>query len=202
MRLEDYLAKLTRRIDELEQRLDQSVRHGTVSDVDASKQQIRMRIGGTDAEPLKSPWVPYGQIAGAMKIHSMPSVGQTMTLYSPTGDLRQGIAMPGSWSDANPSPSDKPGDHVLIFENVRVELRKDQLLLKVGDVSLDITKDKIVAKVSESEIEISASAINLIATDIFTVGSTFAGVDTRNEKVAAKIITTAGNAKKSYSKPP
>lgn len=135
------IAALVTRVAELERRNSNAFRHGTVVEVDPEKQLVRLQIGGTDQEPFKSPWVPYAQIAGAMKVHSPPSVGQTMTMLNPGGDFRQGIAMPMTWSDQNKSPSDKGDEHVLTFGNVNITIKDGSLKVTVGGHSVEITGD-------------------------------------------------------------
>lgn len=145
MYVEDHVVRLERRIVELEQRADKMVRHGPVTDVDAEKHLVRLRIGGTDAEPKKSPWTPYGQIAGAMKVHSPPSVGQNMTMFSPTGDFRQAVTLPMTWNNANPSPSQKKDEHILKFGKVTITIKSESLTFDVDGSKIEITKDKIVS---------------------------------------------------------
>lgn len=108
----DLIVDLQDRLDLLEARLERTFRHGTVTDVDGQKHRIRMQIGGTSDQPHKSPWIPYSQIAGARKNHSMPSVGQQMTMISPDGDIDQGFAIPLIWSNNNQSPSTDPNTDV------------------------------------------------------------------------------------------
>lgn len=142
--LEAWIADLHRRLIDVERRFDNSTRHGVVSDVDAEKHLVRLKIGGTDDEPLKSPWLPYGQIAGAMKVHSPPSEGQNMTLFCPAGDFRQAVALPMTWNDANPSPSKAKDEHVLAFGDVRITIKSGSFEVAVGETRLSITGDEIV----------------------------------------------------------
>ena len=162
--LVELIRALSRRIDELERRSDNLVRHGTVEEVDTKKQEVRLRIGGTDEEPLISPWVPYGQIAGALKLHSPPSKGQQMTMISPAGDFRQAGAYPFTWSNANPSPSDKPDEHVLTFGGFTFTLKGNALLIKgpkitfeAGGSSWEIVDGSVTAKSGGTEHKISDS---------------------------------------------
>ncbi|MBI1649874.1 phage baseplate assembly protein V [Hyphomicrobium sulfonivorans] len=134
------LVDLALRVAELERRQANNFRHGTVEEVDAKKQLMRMRLGeGEDGQPFLGPWVPYAQIAGALKVHTPPSKGQQMTMISPTGDMRQAIALPMTWSDQNKSPSDKEDEHVLTFGDVRIEIKEKGLKLTVGDHSIEVT---------------------------------------------------------------
>ena len=64
------------RIAELERRLSNVARHGNVAEVDFAKQMVRLELGqGANSKPFLGPWVPYGLTAGALKVHSPPSVG-------------------------------------------------------------------------------------------------------------------------------
>ncbi len=201
-RIEAIIARMERRIVDLEQRFDKVVRHGAVTDIDEKSHRVRLRIGGTDEKPLKSPWVPYGQIAGALKLHSMPSEGQTMTLLCPTGDFRQAVAIPLTWSDQNKSPSDKKGEHVLTFENVTVTLKKDSLKFAVGDASLELNKDFIKSLLGQSEHEIKPDRQNIKSDNVYVPVKEFVylGVDDKDEKAGAKVGTEDGPARKAKAK--
>lgn len=137
--------------------------HGTVTDVDAAKQMVRLRVGGSDAEPFKSPWVPYSQVAGALKVHTPPSVGQQMTLLSPAGDWAQGYAVPLTFSDENASPSSQGNEHVLTFGSVRATVRGQQVLIEIGGAKLDMTGSKITLSVGGAQIEMTGDGIKATA---------------------------------------
>ncbi|RWX72588.1 phage baseplate assembly protein V [Mesorhizobium sp. M2A.F.Ca.ET.039.01.1.1] len=130
------VAELAARVAELERRANNMMRHGTVAEVDPAKATVRLRIGGTDEKPFLSPPIPYGQIAGAMKVHTPPSVGQQMTLLSPTGDFRQAVAMPLTWSDQNASPSQAGDQHVLKFGSCTITIKGDEVHVEVPKVTL------------------------------------------------------------------
>lgn len=101
--------------------------------VDAAAKKIRVVIGkNPEGEDVLSPWVPVKQAAGALKLHSLPSVGQTMVIRSETGDVEQGVAEPFHWSEDNPSPSDKGDEHVLTFGAVTATIKADGIYLDVG----------------------------------------------------------------------
>jgi phage baseplate assembly protein V len=223
--LHEQIVSLMRDVADLKRRIDSTVRHGTVVKVDAKKHLVKLKIGGTDDEPQESPWVPYAQIAGALKVHTPPSEGQQMTLFSPTGDFRQGLSLPLTWSEKNKSPSDKPDEHVLTFENVTITVKKDSLKVTVGDASIEVTKDSIrnIAKevisskvgnsdveqksdtitstVSGSEIEQTGSDINLSAGAVRTVGATYLGVDGKGESPDLQVLLIGDiPAKQTFSK--
>lgn len=92
--------------NDLSDRHERMFRPGVVTDYDPSKQRYRQVIGADESgNPIKSPWRPYSQHAGALKNVVPLSIGQQMLLISPDGDIEQGIGIPFGWSTANPSPS-------------------------------------------------------------------------------------------------
>lgn len=146
------LVELALRVAELERRHASAFRHGTVEQVDAEKQLVRVRMGeDKNGKPFVGPWVPYAQIAGALKVHTPPSKGQQMTMLNPSGDFRQAVAIPMTWSDQNKSPSDKEDEHVLTFGSVRITLKEKSLKVEVGDHSVEVTDAGTIF--SEGKIE-------------------------------------------------
>jgi len=127
---------LLSRITELERRMAGMEWRGAVTDVDASGSRIKIEIGtDEDGSPVKSPWVPVSQRAGALKIHSMPSQGEVVTLRSESGDIRQAVASQFHWTDQNQSPSGDAEVHKLTFGDVAITLSPAELLINVGGVS-------------------------------------------------------------------
>lgn len=121
------LREVLARLVALEQRVAQLVQVGTVHEVDAAKGRYRLRQGGTDDKPFLGPWTPYSQMAGALKIHAPPSVGQQMMQINASGDPRIGVGIPYTWSDANQSPNNAGDQNTITFESWRVTLRGDAL---------------------------------------------------------------------------
>jgi phage baseplate assembly protein V len=191
------LAELVVRIAELERRFANMMRHGTVEQVDAKKQRLRIRLGeGDDGAPFIGPWVPYAQLAGDLKLHTPPSKGQQMTMLNPTGDFRQAVAIPLTWSDRNQSPSEKPDEHVLTFGSVRVTLKESELEFKVGDdARLLMTADKIVAEVGQTKLGVKSAAV-------YSVKTTRLGLDDEGEvdSIKPKVLTAGGEAKQTEAK--
>lgn len=153
MRLDDLLTDLFRRQAETERRLDNMHKHGRVEEVDAKARTVRLRIGGTDDQPLLSPHIPYAQFAGALKVHTPPSKGQQMTLLSPTGDFRQAIAMPFTWTNSNPSPSEKPDENVMTFGDWRLTLDGEKLEATKGETTLRLTGESAHVKAAKVTVE-------------------------------------------------
>lgn len=111
--IQNSLAEAHAEIARLRWAHDHSMLHGPVCDVDAKEHLCRIVVGeNEDGEEVKSPWIPYSQIAGTRKVHSVPSKGQQMTMLSPNGDYLQAVAVPFTWSNHNPSPSENGDEDV------------------------------------------------------------------------------------------
>lgn len=132
------IVELAARLAQLEQTVGRLARHGTVTDVDPAKGLVRVKLGDGDDGDVLSPWIPYSQIGGALKVHSPPTVGQQMAITAPGGDLRQGMATPLGFSSANPSPSGAGDEHVLTFGNVTVTMKGDSLVIAVGSSTITV----------------------------------------------------------------
>lgn len=131
------LEAVHRRIGALEARVQWLMVSGPVAEVDAENHRVRMRIGGSDEAPMLSAWHPYAQIAGARKTHSVPSIGQQMTLFHNSGDLEQGLAVPMTWSDANPAPSTDPAAHIDEAAGVTFTRKDGTLTIHAETIVLD-----------------------------------------------------------------
>ena len=130
------LLDIFNRLAALERRVAGMIRHGTVAEVNAAEGWVRLDMGEGDSGKLISPKVPYGQFAGALKVHTPPSVGQTMTMVSPGGDPRQAVALPMTWSNQNASPSGSESENVVTFGDVRIELTEGGVRVEVGGFAL------------------------------------------------------------------
>ncbi len=96
--------------NDLRDRHERMFRPGAVTDYDPVAHAYRQQIGiDENGAPIKSPWRPHTQHAGALKLHVPLSVGQQMLLISPDGDIEQGIGLPYGWSDANAAPAGDGG---------------------------------------------------------------------------------------------
>lgn len=158
------VVELAARIAELERRFAGLMRHGTVEEIDHTRHRMRLNFGkDIDGKPFLSPWVPYAQVAGALKVHTPPSKGQQFTALSPNGDWQQAIALPMTWSDQNASPSTADNEHVLTFGDVRLTIRHQVLEARVGAVTLKVTPEGIAitgGKVTHQDKNIGATHIH------------------------------------------
>ena len=171
------LVELASRVAELERRFSGTMRHGTVEEVDSGKQTVRLNFGkDVEGKPFLSPWVPYAQIAGALKVHTPPSKGQQFTLLSPAGDWQQAVALPMTWSDQNQSPSSNGDENVLTYGNVRATIKDDLTQVDVGGTVLEVTSGRVKITVGGVMVEISGDGVAItggkVTHDGKNIGST------------------------------
>ncbi len=87
-------------IAELRRRLDNMIRLGTIAQVDHAKALCRVQSGA-----ILTGWLPWLSLrAGTTKRWNPPSNGEQCIVYSPSGELAQGIALVGIYSSNNPAP--------------------------------------------------------------------------------------------------
>lgn len=156
MSLGRMIARMVARIDALERRFETSQQHGTVHEVDTAKSRVRLKLGEVNGEPVIGPWVPYAQVAGAVKAHVPPSVGQQMTAVSPSGDPRQAIALPMTFSNANPSPGSS-ADPVITYGDFTFTLEPDRLTVKGPNVDVQCER----AHVEAAEVLVESPSVDL-----------------------------------------
>lgn len=157
------LVELVSRVAELERRFAGVMRHGTVAEVDPERQRVRLDLGpahGGEGRFL-SPWVPYAQFSGALRVHTPPTVGQQLTAMSPTGDFQQAVALPLTHHTGNPSPSTAGDENVVTYGNVRMTLADDLVQVDVGGTLLELTSAKITLSTGGSSIEMTDAGVKV-----------------------------------------
>ncbi len=157
------LVELSMRVADLERRAASSIVHGSVAEIDMATKRMRLDLGeATTGGRFLSPWIPYAQHAGALAVHTPPTVGMQLSMIVPGGDLQQAVALPLTWSDDFQSPSDVLEENVITYGNVRIELRDGQMVFYVGDgATVDITTDVItVSHGDASEVTVTADQID------------------------------------------
>ncbi|HBN8471193.1 phage baseplate assembly protein V [Pseudomonas aeruginosa] len=97
--MNDYAA-LSRLIENL-------VRYGTIAEVDEVKARVRVKSG--DILTAWRPWLSAR--AGEDREWNPPTVGEQVVYLSPSGNLAQGIAICGLFSDSKPANGDRPALH-------------------------------------------------------------------------------------------
>lgn len=90
---------------DIERRLANLLKVGTVEEVDHDNALARVRIGDNLTKPL--PWLTAR--AGGDGTWWPVEVGEQVLILSPCGDLTQGVILPSLYRTASPAPSSKGG---------------------------------------------------------------------------------------------
>lgn len=130
------------RIADLERRLANTVRFGTITAVDAAQARARVTFGGE----TESAWLHFQTPrAGGARVWSPPVPGEQVVVVSPMGDTGQGIITGSVPSDAFPPPSsdgatyriDMPGGVSISVAGGSVSITAPADIIVTGDVIAD-----------------------------------------------------------------
>lgn len=100
-------------IAELRRRLDNMIRLGTIAQVDHAKALCRVQSGA-----ILTGWLPFfTRRAGSTNEWAPVSANEQCAVFSPSGDLAQGVVLVGLYSDANPPCSNNPAAHKTEWAN-------------------------------------------------------------------------------------
>lgn len=184
------------RLGELERRLSNTIRPGTVLEADYEKARIRVTMGDNT-----SAWLPWlTSRAGEDRTWHAPEVGEQVIVMAPGGELSAGYVMPGGiYKNDYPANGDKPEISRTTYKDGAIleydreahahllQLPEGKATVKVGDdAQTEITPEKITAQVgTDAKTEITASKI------LAQIGS-----DAKSEITASKITHTLGSSSK------
>ena len=129
---------LLRRIPEIERRMRNIVRYGVVEEVDAKKGLVKMKDdGGGDGQTYVSDWRPWAEVGGGIKTWRPPTKGQQVVMFSPSGNLADGIVFNAAFSDQNPQPSENGDEVVETIGSTRLTMKDGSVTLKADKIVLD-----------------------------------------------------------------
>lgn len=100
-------------MDELLRIIYNLVRIGTISAVDYSTAAPRVRVKTGDLETNWLPWLEYR--AGTTKTWNPLTVGEQVIVFSPNGEVADGIVLGGINSTNNPAPTDNKNHHMVRY---------------------------------------------------------------------------------------
>lgn len=157
------IVELVARVTDLERRVAGVMRHGKVAEVDPGRQRMRLDFGPTHGGQGRflSPWLPYAQFSGALRVHTPPTVGQQFAVMSPSGDFQQAVAVPLTHHAGNPSPSTAGDENVITYGNVRMTLADDLVHVDVGGSLLKMTAAEITLSTNGSSILLNAGGVTI-----------------------------------------
>lgn len=91
-----------RQTGDIERRLANLTRKGTIDEIDHATGRVRVKIGA-----LKTAWIQWlVRRAGSNRGWEPPSLNEQVLLLAPSGDLAQAVVLGSLYSDAYPAPAD------------------------------------------------------------------------------------------------
>ena len=169
------LAELARLIENL-------IRLGTVAEVQVEPPRVRVKTGN-----VTTAWRPWFALrAGADREWDPPTIGEQVILFSPSGNLAQGVVLTGLFSDANPANGDREGLHrrtyrdgaVIEYDSIAKHLRATlpgtAEVIAEGDI--DVTSNANISAVALGDINLNSGG-NIQITAAGNVAITGARVD-------------------------
>lgn len=184
------------RLGELERRLSNIMRPGTVLEADYAKARLRVQMGDNT-----SAWLPWlANRAGEDRTWHAPEVGEQVIVMAPGGELSAGYIMPGGvYKNDYPANADKAEISRTTYKDGAIleydreahahllQLPEGKATVKVGDdAKTEITPQKITAQVgTDAKTEITASKILAQL-----------GTNAKSEITASKITHSLGSDSK------
>jgi phage baseplate assembly protein V len=156
-------------------RLNNLARYGVVAEVDYTGETAGFPAVRVDMQDgaLRSDWVPwFTPRAGADVVWDPPTVGEVVMLLAPSGELANGVAIPGMFSDGNAN-GDRAALHRRTYsDGTVVEHDSDNHTLTIdttastGSVvirtgSASIEASGAVTVEAQGQVSITGSAIHL-----------------------------------------
>lgn len=92
------------RLTELERRLENMLRVGTIAEADYATARVRVKDGD-----MLTGWLPwFTHRASTDTTWWAPEVGEQVMVLSPSGDPAQGVVLPAIFQNAYPPPESRP----------------------------------------------------------------------------------------------
>jgi phage baseplate assembly protein V len=99
-------------LGELDRRLANIVRIGTIAQLDEVNAQVKVKID----DGLTTAWLPWVTArAGNTRTWSAPRVGEQVVLMAPSGELDQGVVLPSIYQDSYGAPASSKDQETTVY---------------------------------------------------------------------------------------
>lgn len=197
---------MERRLQDLERRMENQQRYGTVSEVKFDQTLRRWYVRMTDGEneeQFRSKWLPWSTFAhGTIKMSVPPKVGQDVVMHSPNGDSELAYAAANHNGPSAPSPHDKEDEVFFQIDDetgnpsLQVHSTKDMHKIKMGGTTVTVTNGTVTIVTTDATIQAQSATIDAPAV-LIKSGSVDIG-DVGGAKVARigdKVNVKTGSSK-------
>ncbi|NRA86406.1 MAG: phage baseplate assembly protein V [Rhizobiales bacterium] len=141
----------------------------SITEVDTAKAKVKVAVGDGS-----SGWLPFSTPAGKVSIWSPPSVGQSVMLLSPSGNIDQAIVLSGGFNDANPPKSSEAdclhisiGSSSLFIKDGEVIIKADKITVEANEIThkapkVVIDSDKVLLGGTDANVPVHGSSKVLV----------------------------------------
>lgn len=148
-------------LPDLERRQANSIRYGTVSQVDLANARCKIKSGN-----IETAWLPWtaGRASAAKRRWDPPEVGEQVAVISPGGDLTQGLVLPGVYQSSAAAPSDSADKDRTVYSDgtsIEYDRASHALNIDLGPTKITANRSSLVLECNGSKIEMNASGISL-----------------------------------------
>ena len=129
-------------LSELDRRLANLIKLGTIQEIDHKKARVRIQMGKICTDWL--PWVTSR--AGNLRSWSPPNIGEQVVVMSPSGDLGQGVVLPSLYQSKHPAPSHKDTVTSLTFPDgthLTYDHEQHQLNCTIGESTITVNQNSV-----------------------------------------------------------
>lgn len=141
--LDRIAARLAGDIARLDWRMSRMRRPGVVVEYDAEKHKARARLNTPNGKGGLTPWCDIEEASGAHNSRTTLTVGQSVWVNCPNGDLRQAKISAGIFSDEYKSTSTAAEETRFERGDVSVAIRPDMVEISKGGSHVKIAGDKV-----------------------------------------------------------
>jgi phage baseplate assembly protein V len=186
------------RIGELERRLSNIVRPGTIVEADYAQARVRVKIGDNTSTWL--PWIT--QRAGKDCTWHPPEIGEQVLVISPSGELAAGFVLPGGiYKKDRPANGDKASisrttyadgavseyDRETHIHSLKIP-QAGKSIIQVGEnATSEVTSSTITHEFGNNKVIISESGISI------TSGSTALNISSNGITINGPITQSGGD---------
>jgi phage baseplate assembly protein V len=157
------------RIDRLEVRTAHAMLPGRTSQLDPAKGLLKVKYqhpGGVE----ETPWIRFATPAGQSKDWSLPSLGEDVIVYSPSGELGEhSVVMHGGFGKNFPPNHDKADERrIQVKDKTWINFKDQEILVTVDQATITMKPDSIELKIGSSSIKIVDGEITLTSPKVTT----------------------------------
>ncbi|RQR50461.1 phage baseplate assembly protein V [Burkholderia sp. Bp9140] len=196
--------------NEINRQMRNAVRKGSIFDIDFANALCRVSIGESDENGLQTNWMPWlTPAAGDTREWLPPSKGEQVMVLGPMGDLAQGVALRGFFSDAFGAPDQSPNAHTRTYKDgarvsydfaahaLNAVLPAGATVRIVAPVSVIVETDVATVKAKAVTIDAKNTTVTgaLLVKGPFTFQSGMTGSDGSGQGGAGAVMTIQGSAR-------